>query len=131
MNFKRIILSAMLTALLVMGGQFIFVNTAAAQEVLFEIDSSFNIYVDTDTISGDQTHAKAVVKYLRRGAASRRPVKTEVWQFSKASLTDNWQYKATDASLKQVISHSFSHRLLEKCADKLGLSLKIKGEYVY
>jgi hypothetical protein len=128
MNFKRIILSAMLSALLVIGGQFIGINTASAQDVWAGNIDGYEVWVDTDSISGGSNYARTATKYVKNGTL----VKRVTWNFSKFK-TDSWRYRTSTMgnNTSVVIANDVSHRILEKCAYNLGISLYTKGQYVY
>ena len=89
--------------------------------------NSENIDVETDTISGDSSHAQARTKEVYNG----RLVRSVMWYFNKMG---SWRYRTSTMRGNHdtvVIPNGESHAILRECGNVLGFSTYVEEMWVY
>ena len=125
--FKRIFAICLVAFAACIGGQFVSPSDASAQDVWVCTAEGKEIYVETDTIRGNRTHATVRTKEVYDGRLVRRGS----WEFSKYKM---WRYQTNTMDQSHdtvVIPNGESHAILNECGKVLGFTTYVREYWVY
>ena len=111
---------------LCLGGQFLATPSASAQDVWVCTADGNQIFVETDTISGNSQHATARTKEVYNGQLVRRVI----WYFNKMG---SWRYHTSTmrgSNDSAVIANGEAHAILRACGNVLGFSTYVQESWV-